>query len=236
MSNRAERRRAEKLAREKVKKQIAKATRERSCGDCTACCTAQGVKELGKPAGVACRYLSVQDPTPIPQETTASLFAGSVGSPGKETAASLSRSALGPYTSTLVGGCSRYAFRPESCRSWSCLWRVGLFDAESDRPDKRGLVFDVTGKVPALWPGPTYQALVAREARSGAFEENEAWLDELSSTNVVVLVFPEGRRVLGPPDVVEEVERKMRRLEAPDVVAEVERKMRRVLPVVGGAS
>ena len=179
MSNRAERRRAEKRAREEVKRQIAKATRERACGDCTACCTAQGVKELGKPAGVACTYLT-------PNQTS----------------------------------CSRYATRPESCRSWSCLWRVGLFNETTDRPDKRGLVFDVTGKLPAVWPGPTHQALIAREAWPGAFEENQAWLDELSSTSVVVLVFPKGRRVLGPPDVV----------------AEVEKKMRRMLPVLEGRS
>ena len=171
MKNRAERRRAEKMARQDVKKQIAKATSERACGDCTACCTAQGVKELEKPAGVACAHLT-------PAQTS----------------------------------CSRYATRPESCRSWSCLWRVGFFDEQKDRPDQRGLVFDVTGKLPAVWPGPTHQALVAREARPGAFEENAAWLDKLSSTTVVVLVFREGRRVLGPPDVVAEVEKKMRRI------------------------
>ena len=193
MKNRAERRRAEKIARQDVKKHIAKATNERACGSCTACCTAQGVKELGKPAGVPCSHLAIQET----QKTTASLFAGSAGS---------------AVHGTLVGGCSRYATRPESCRSWSCLWRVGFFDADKDRPDRRGLVFDVTGKVPALWPGPTHQALIAREARPGAFEENEAWLDELSSKSVVVLVFPEGRRVLGPPDVVAEVEKKMRRV------------------------
>ena len=171
MTNRAQRRRAEKLAREEVKRQMTKATHERTCGDCTACCTTQGVKELEKPAGVPCAHLALHQP-----------------------------------------GCSRYTTRPESCRAWSCLWRHGLFDKARDRPDKRGLVFDLTGKLPEVWPAPTHQALIAREARAGAFEENEAWLGELSSTNVVVLVFPEGRRVLGPPDVIEEVERKMRRV------------------------
>ena len=206
MSNRAQRRRAEKLAREEVKRQIVKAAHERTCGDCTACCTTQGVKELGKPAGVPCAYLALNHTeTETETETTASLFA---------------RSARSAVHGTLVGGCSRYATRPEGCRAWSCLWRLGMFDKALDRPDKRGLVFDLTGKLPEVWPAPTHQALIAREARPGAFEENEAWLGELSSTNVVVLVFPEGRRVLGPPDVVEEVERKMRR----------------VLPVIGGAT
>jgi len=36
-------------------------------------------------------------------------------------------------------GCGRYASRPGSCRSFYCLWKVGV-GRENERPDKSGFV------------------------------------------------------------------------------------------------
>ena len=41
-------------------------------------------------------------------------------------------------------GCSIYAERPLSCRSWSCLWLLGIIEGdERRRPDRLGLIFDM---------------------------------------------------------------------------------------------
>jgi len=151
------------------KKAGKKATREarenmlaRSCGTCDACCTTQGVVELGKLDGVKCEHL----------------IEG-------------------------VKGCSIYARRPSSCSEWSCIWRAGGFDG-FDRPDRVGVVMDVTDKDSALYPDG--QALVAREAFLGGFDKAQSFLAAQARRTVVILVFSDRtRRVIGPPDQVERV-------------------------------
>jgi hypothetical protein len=39
-------------------------------------------------------------------------------------------------------GCRIYDARPEECRGFYCLWRMG-FGTEDDRPDRRGVVLDL---------------------------------------------------------------------------------------------
>lgn len=43
-------------------------------------------------------------------------------------------------------GCSIYEQRPESCRTYYCLWQVGLLKGEENRPDKLGIIFDFRAK------------------------------------------------------------------------------------------
>jgi hypothetical protein len=83
-------------------------TSERSCGKCTACCTALQVTEIEKPDYVRCTHLRT-------------------GS---------------------VTGCGIYPSRPDSCRSWKCLWLRGVGEKQ-ERPDKLGIVLDVE-ECPAL--------------------------------------------------------------------------------------
>lgn len=44
---------------------------------------------------------------------------------------------------TIGSGCQIYDRRPESCRRYECLWLMGR-GAEADRPDRLGVVMDVT--------------------------------------------------------------------------------------------
>jgi len=42
----------------------------------------------------------------------------------------------------LCGGCGIYESRPQSCKTYECLWLQGNFN-EADRPDKLGLICDL---------------------------------------------------------------------------------------------
>ncbi len=72
--------------------------RDRSCGECTACCTAVQVHELRKLEFTPCQHLC-------------------------------------------PGGCSIYADRPGSCRTYKCLWLKGYL-GEEHRPDRWKLILD----------------------------------------------------------------------------------------------
>lgn len=93
-----------------------------------------------------------------------------------------------------VGGCGIYGSRPESCRDFHCLWRMGL-GHQDERPDKTGLVIDVThGDLPAL---------VIREAWPDAFETSRPMIERLvSEGHLIYLVRGQSRLVLGPPEKV----------------------------------
>lgn len=97
--------------------------------------------------------------------------------------------------------CGIYGTRPAGCRSFNCLWRFGLLDPE-DRPDKSGVVFDMTEP-----SGQLGSALVARPAWPGALDAAGPIFDRLAQEgHLVILVYPEGRRsLIGPPDRVAEV-------------------------------
>jgi hypothetical protein len=56
-------------------------------------------------------------------------------------------------------GCAIYERRPASCRSYTCLWKVGWLQGdERRRPDRLGVIFDwqpehETLRVWEVWPG-----------------------------------------------------------------------------------
>lgn len=101
------------------------------------------------------------------------------------------------------GTCSIYSDRPASCREWECLWlrSEGLI-RNMDRPDRVGLILDVTNP-----PDGAPQALVAREARPGAFNEESAkkLLERFQKKTLVILVHPDKRTLTGPPELVRQV-------------------------------
>jgi len=43
-------------------------------------------------------------------------------------------------------GCGIYETRPEDCRSFYCLWRMG-FGTDEDRPDRHGVVMDLQDRL-----------------------------------------------------------------------------------------
>lgn len=93
-------------------------------------------------------------------------------------------------------GCAIYDVRPRSCRSFNCLWRYGIVDIEG-RPDKIGIVFDVTSRG---------DAMVLRQVRPGAFEDAQEMLDRLvlDAEQVLILIDDVNgtRRMIGPKSKV----------------------------------
>lgn len=64
-------------------------------------------------------------------------------------------------------GCAIYAERPAGCRDYACLWLSG-YGAESDRPDRLGLIFDRSQHAVET---RGEKAITAREVRPGARHE-----------------------------------------------------------------
>lgn len=60
-----------------------------------------------------------------------------------------------------VSGCGIYEQRPNSCRSYYCLWQAGFMDGDINmRPDKLGIILDFrTGKA-----GDTAKAILTKWA------------------------------------------------------------------------
>ena len=91
-------------------------------------------------------------------------------------------------------GCRCYHTRPASCRSFQCLWLLGMLD-EADRPDRLGVIFCSThhpavGNVPMLVehrPGALRNVTVQRKL--------DAMLDRVP----VVVLTQHGREVLSRP-------------------------------------
>lgn len=72
-----------------------------------------------------------------------------------------------------AGGCQIYDDRPESCRSYRCVWHYGAGLEESDRPDILGVMLDaarVEGN------DKISKTLVAWEVEPGGFERARARL------------------------------------------------------------
>lgn len=85
-----------------------------------------------------------------------------------------------------ASGCSIYADRPPSCADFACAWLVeqeGLL-RNMERPDQVGVMLDITEPDAELG-----QALIAREVRKGAFDEDAAksMLKRLSKRGLIVL-------------------------------------------------
>lgn len=63
------------------------------------------------------------------------------------------------------GNCGIYATRPESCRTFECMWLQGHFMG-ADRPDRTGVVF----WMPEVQQIPGIEVFVGTEAAPGAAE------------------------------------------------------------------
>ena len=99
-------------------------------------------------------------------------------------------------------GCAKYDIRPQSCRRFNCLWRLGLLDL-GDRPDQTGVLFDITAA------GSKYgrQCLVARELREGALDSIMSILQQLAAGgHLIILVQGARRRLMGPEELVKEAQ------------------------------
>jgi len=108
------------------------------------------------------------------------------------------------------GTCSIYAERPAACREWECVWlRAEDVLRNMDRPDRSGVILDVTNPPPdAVIP----QSIVARETRPGAFGEDAAkkLLAYFQKRSLVILVGPGKRTVTGPPEMIKEMIKRRR--------------------------
>jgi hypothetical protein len=92
-------------------------------------------------------------------------------------------------------GCGIYGTRPNSCRTFNCLWKKGLGSTD-ERPDRTGIIFDVSI--------PPIQALIAREITFGAFEQHSDMFDRLGKEGQLVILLRDEKmvRMIGPPDKV----------------------------------
>lgn len=108
----------------------------------------------------------------------------------------------------LAKGCAVYAARPGGCREFNCVWRFGV-GTPDDRPDKSGVVFDITN------PDEKVPMLVARPAWPGAFEKAQAYFDRLiAEGHFIILVDLEGPpTIIGPADQIEDVRRNVELVE-----------------------
>lgn len=125
---------------------------------------------------------------------------------GKKPYASCPRSVRG-------GGCLRYEARPGGCRDYECLYSLGILPAEC-RPDKVGILVDLTKPENSVVLATGIRALVAREVRPGAFDapQGAALLDVLTDSHVVVLVRyqdDQTRHLIGPACLLQRIERFM---------------------------
>lgn len=93
-------------------------------------------------------------------------------------------------------GCTVYEKRPQECRDFSCLWRLGFF-RDKDRPDKVKCVFSVNepkeGKE---------QMMVCYESHPGASRGKQARqvIEACLKKGVAVYVMsPDGKRSMSLP-------------------------------------
>jgi len=154
---------AELTPLEVIQRATGHAVDKRPCAACTACCTIQAVRELGKPYYTPCTKLCK------------------------------------------VGvGCSVYADRPPTCRTFECGWRMGLVPAIAgtdgtisdvhSRPDRLGLLFDMDSNEHGDW-------LDVYEAWPGVFQRVpidivEAIVHKLGKSTISgVRFFPYGSKI-----------------------------------------
>lgn len=98
-------------------------------------------------------------------------------------------------------GCARYSKRPQECRDYRCLWKQGLL-AESERPDRIGIVVDTTVKLCSRWLGHAYHV---REIELNASDRLEAQqvTKRLADAGAAVFVLrPNGRSKFASADPV----------------------------------
>lgn len=141
---------------------------EKSCGSCTACCKAIGVKELNKPMGEQCGFCN----------------------PGK--------------------GCSIYETRPQSCQDYKCQWLMDPKLPDYMRPDRIKVIIDECHHTLT-----NTQMLQIRELARGAAHKPliKSIIDRFSQTHLITIFeFGGGRRLTGPPDMVDQVKAEVQRI------------------------
>ena len=105
-------------------------------------------------------------------------------------------------------GCSIYKTRPEACEGYSCLWLLDGGDVlrDEERPDKSGLLFEMSGihrKKSPFEQASGVAFLVVREAFPGAFDASRGkkTLQRLVKKVLIIRAYQDGRRVaMGPPE------------------------------------
>lgn len=120
----------------------------------------------------------------------------------------IAKPAYTPCVNCNKQGCSVYATRPSACAGYSCLWLIdeGNVLKDVERPDKSGLVFEMSGVHRDLSPfekATGLAFLVAREAFPGAFEayRGAKLLKRLSQKTLIILARENGTRsAIGPPE------------------------------------
>lgn len=96
-----------------------------------------------------------------------------------------------------IGKCGIYKDRPTPCRSWRCGWHIGLL-GEGDRPDKLGVMIDVTKDVDDPW-------IVLWELFEDAAETPKirALVADWSAKKPIIIAYKDKRRAIGAPEDVE---------------------------------
>lgn len=97
-------------------------------------------------------------------------------------------------------GCSVYENRPNSCRTYQCLWQAGAIEGdERRRPDNFGVIFDAGSQMD--W------VIVAREVLPDAMDRDhvQQFMKKLSRRVVIYCQLLNGRRkLMGPENLVRE--------------------------------
>lgn len=100
-----------------------------------------------------------------------------------------------PCASLCARGCSRYATRPESCRTYLCAWRLGLGGSEA-RPDRSGVVVDLVSMSESAGVEADFDGGLTVRCGGKPFEVGPVW-DLISDALAlgpfyVAMVDPEG--------------------------------------------
>jgi hypothetical protein len=157
----------------------------RRCGPCHACCDIPEIPELDKPRYVGCKYGLF---TTIPGDRS-------------------SRPVITPPENA-TGCCGVYndPVRPAICSEYKCWWLFGShldLVMDEDRPDKCGLVLEIVkaSRVSAMIGLPI---ITAHEIWEGAASEPHGAeiLGRIADRALVIVVWKDERRLLGPPNAV----------------------------------
>lgn len=103
-------------------------------------------------------------------------------------------------------GCQIYDTRPQACRDFVCVWArapKGSILDKYDRPDRSGVVLDVTA------PNSEFgeQVLVAAPSEAGSYRKLTATLliERIAKTQLVIIREGDKRRVDGPIEAAQRV-------------------------------
>jgi Fe-S-cluster containining protein len=96
-------------------------------------------------------------------------------------------------------GCGIYEERPESCKTYYCLWQAGMMKGGvENRPDNLGVIFDFR----AITDGNDKEAISVWELREGAVDEPrpKEMIEEISKHFILCIrrYKSSRRRIIGP--------------------------------------